>query len=137
MTELLNWIIFFSDKTKVTNYSNSIPLFLLRRESGDMDYRATLAFQKIVRLFLSSFRYLWGIMTRYFGALIQKIIKIIRYIGSNSFFMLFCEETNIHGFNHVANKNHLPFERCSINHHIFNRLKVTKKLLISESVGCH
>lgn len=43
--------------------------------------------------------------------LLQKVNYLIRCIGNNSFVVMFCRETNVHGFNHVANRNHYRFER--------------------------
>lgn len=39
----------------------------------------------------------------------------VQFFGHNSFVAIFCEETNMHGFIHVANNNYYHFERCEFN----------------------
>lgn len=76
-----------------------------------MDFHTILHFGTIQSI-CWTFRCLWNSLTEFFGYIFIKLKQLTHfYSGGKAFFQYFCEETNIHGFNHVANRNHLPFER--------------------------
>ena len=47
--------------------------------------------------------------------LFEKLLNIGRYLEQNTFIVKFCKETNLHGFNHVANRNYTALERYDVN----------------------
>lgn len=103
------------------NHSQFRVIFCLMRNSVKMDcsYFASIAFAPIrytlwilfcvVSKFLSCFH---GLLSRF---VLQKLEKIGQYVEQNTFVVRFCGGTNLHGFNHIANKKYTVFERFSFN----------------------
>lgn len=71
----------------------------------------SFADQRIFRPILDYSPCFWRILINFSALVFQKIKQLFHYIGNHSFFVIFCEGTNIHGFNHVINRNYYPFER--------------------------
>lgn len=68
-------------------------------------------FRNILKFLLMPMQYLWTFLMKIVGDLSEKFNNAYHYFSRNSFFSVFCENTNVHGFNHVANSNHNPIER--------------------------
>lgn len=68
-------------------------------------------FQTNLRIWLSCLQSYCSILFDFFKILFQKLKGIFIYLDKNRYVSVFCAESNVHGFNHTANRNLYPFER--------------------------